>query len=290
MADYCIMTDSCCDLDAALTEELELSLLPLTVYLGEESYRNYPDEREITFKDFYQRVRDGALGSTAAPSTGDFESAMEAVLSGGRDILCVCFSSALSATYQSACIAAEHMREKYPERTIEVVDSLCASGGQGLLVWLCVQEKRAGKSLAELLAYTEAVKHKVCSWFTVDDLFHLKRGGRVSAATALFGTMLNIKPVLHVDTAGRLINVGKARGRRASLLELVRHMEQTVENPAEQTIFITHGDCLEDAEFVADEIRRRMGVKDVRISYVGPVIGCHTGTGVVALFFLGAPR
>ena len=173
---------------------------------------------------------------------------------------------------------------------VVVIDSLCASLGQGMLVYLAGREKAKGKSLDEVADYVrETIPHQ-CHWFTVDDLNHLKRGGRISAATALVGTMLSIKPVLHVDDAGHLISVGKARGRKASLLALVDHMEKTAENPGDQTIFISHGDCLEDAEFVADEVRRRFGVKTVHINYVGPVIGNHSGPGTLALFFLGSPR
>lgn len=200
---------------------------------------------------------------------GTFEEAMRPVLESGRDILCLSFSSALSTTYQSAVIAAGEMREAFPEAKVHVVDTLCASLGQGLLVYLCALQKQAGKSLEELRDYAENTKGRICHWFTVDDLNHLKRGGRVSAATALFGTMLSIKPVLHVDDQGRLIPVSKARGRRASLLALVDRMEETAVEPGKQTIFISHGDCLEDAEFVAGEIRRRFGTEDIRINYVG---------------------
>ena len=215
---------------------------------------------------------------------------MRPILTGGRDILCLCFSSALSTTYQSACIAAQTLSEEVPEGTVRVVDTLSASLGQGLLVYLCAQEKRRGASLEALTAYAEATRGKVCHWFTVDDLNHLKRGGRISATAALFGTMLSIKPVLHVDDAGRLIPMSKTRGRKASLLALVDHMAQTAVDPSQQTVFISHGDCLADAEFVADAIRTRLGVTDIRINYVGPVIGNHSGPGTVALFFLGSGR
>ena len=168
-----------------------------------------------------------------------------------------------------------------------MVDSLNASLGQGLFVWLCAREKAAGKTIEEVRDYAEAMKGRVKAWFTVDDLNHLKRGGRISAATAMFGSMLSIKPVMHVDETGHLVAVSKARGRKASLLALVDEMEKAAVNPAEQTVFISHGDCKADADFVAEEIRRRFGTKDIIIHYVGPVIGSHTGCGVVALFFVG---
>lgn len=290
MADYVIMTDSCCDLPADLAAELGLEVLPLRLELEGNSYRNLLDGSEIGFQEFYGRVRDGAMPVTSAVNVGEFEAAMRPVLESGRDILCLCFSSALSTTYQSAVIAAGELEEAFPGRRICVVDSLCASMGQGLFVWLCAQEKKRGKTLEELRDYAEGAKGTVCHWFTVDDLNHLKRGGRVSATAALFGTMLSIKPVLHVDDQGRLIPMEKCRGRRASLLALVDHMEKTAVNPGDSPVFISHGDCREEAEFVAEEIRRRLGVKDIRISYVGPVIGSHTGAGVMALFFVGRSR
>ena len=284
MRDYILMTDSCCDMDPKLAEELELTVLPLTLNMGGKSYRNYLDGRELSFQDFYRRVRAGELATTSAISVGDFEAAMRPVLESGKDILCLSFSSALSTTYQSAVIAAQEMAEAVP------VDTLCASLGQGLLAYLCAQQKKAGKSLEELRDYAEATKGSVCHWFTVDDLNHLKRGGRINAATALFGSMLSIKPVLHVDDGGHLVAVSKARGRRASLTALVDRMEQTAIDPKSQTVFISHGDCLEEAEFVAGEIRRRLGVEDIRINYIGPVIGNHAGPGTIALFFLGTKR
>ena len=290
MRDYVIITDSCCDLSADLAQELELEVVPLSLQMGGKTYRNWLDGRELSFPDFYRRIRAGEAATTSAVSVGDFEEVMRPILAGGRDILCLCFSSALFTTYQSACIAAQTLSEEVPEGTVRVVDTLCASRGQGLLVYLCAQEKRRGASLEELTAYAEATRGKVCHWFTVDDLNHLKRGGRVSATAALFGTMLSIKPVLHVDDAGRLIPVSKTRGRKASLLALVDHMAQTAVDPANQTVFISHGDCLADAEFVADAIRTRLGVTDIRINYVGPVIGNHSGPGTVALFFLGSGR
>lgn len=288
MRDFAIMTDSCCDLTAAMAEEL--SVLPLSLHMGGAVYRNWLDGRDIGFPEFYGRVRGGETASTAAVSVGDFASEMRKILQSGRDILCISFSSALSATFQSASIAAEDLRQEFPEARIYVVDSLCASLGQGLLVWLCAREREKGRTLEEVRAFAEETRGRICHWFTVDDLNHLKRGGRIGAATALFGTMLSIKPVMHVDDGGRLIPVGKVRGRRASLLALVDEMEKTAAGPQNQTVFISHGDCLADAELVAEEVRRRFGTKDIHINYVGPVIGSHSGPGTVALFFLGAPR
>ena len=290
MAGYIIMTDSCCDLSAEMAAELELEVLPLRLELEGQTYRNLLDGSEIGFQEFYRRVRDGALPVTSAVNVGEFDAAMRPVLESGRDILCLCFSSALSTTYQSAVIAAKELEGEFPGRNVLVMDTLCASEGQGLLIWLCAQEKRRGKSLEELWDYALDMRGHICQWFTVNDLNHLKRGGRVSATAALFGTMLSIKPVLHVDDQGRLIPMEKCRGRRASLTALVDHMEKTAVDPERYPVFISHGDCLEDAEFVAEEVRRRLGVKEIYCNYVGPVIGSHTGAGVVTLFFVGNSR
>ncbi len=290
MREYVIMTDSCCDLPAELAQELELDVIPLSLTMGDQEYFNYLDGRALAFPDFYARLRGGELATTSAVNVGTFEARMRALLEQGKDLLCIHFSSGLSTTYQSACIAAEEMKKEFPDATIETVDSLSASGGQGLLVYLCALEKRKGKSLEEVRVFAEQTRPHLCHWFTVDDLGHLKRGGRISSATALFGTMLSIKPVMHVDDSGHLIPVSKARGRKASLTALVDQMEQSAIHPESQTVFITHGDCEDDARFVAGEIRRRMGTQDIRISYVGPVIGNHSGPGTVALFFLGKER
>lgn len=290
MNDYAIFTDSSCDLPAEMVEKLELTVLPLSFNLNGKEYYNYPDGRELSFSDFYAHLRSEEACTTSAVNVEAFASAMEPVLQSGKDVLCLAFSSGLSNTYNAAKLACQELAAKYPERKVYAVDTLCASLGQGLLVYLAVQEKRKGKTIEEVRDWAEENKLHLCHWFTVDDLKHLKRGGRISGATALIGTMLNIKPVLHVDDEGHLINVGKVRGRRASLIALVDHMEETAIDPAAQTIFISHGDAQEDAEFVAEEVRRRFGVKTVLINYVGPVIGAHSGPGTMALFFLGTHR
>ena len=290
MRDFVIITDSCCDLTQPMADEMGLLVQPLSLLMGENTYKNYLDGREIGFKEFYDRLRGGELGTTSAVSVGDFTDVMRPVLEAGKDVLCIAFSGALSTTYQSAVIAADDLKEEFPDADIRVVDSKNASMGQGLLVHLCNEQKKAGKGLEEVHAFCLETLPKTCAWFTVNDLYHLKRGGRVSAATAVVGSMLSIKPVLHVDSEGRLTSVSKARGRKPSLMALVDQMEKTAIDPANQTVFISHGDCLEDAQIVADEIRRRFGTQDIRINYVGPVIGNHAGAGVVALFFLGTEK
>ena len=290
MSDFVIVTDSSADLPADLVRELGVEVLPLSFTIQGKTYRNYPDGREMAPGAFYQLLRSGGMATTSAVNVADYTAALEPLLQEGKDVLLLVFSSGLSATYQSSVIAVEELREKYPDRKLFTVDTLCASLGQGLLVWHAVEQKRKGASVEAVRDWVEENKLHLCHWFTVDDLHFLKRGGRISAATAVVGSMLSIKPVLHVDDEGHLINVAKARGRNASLTALVDHMEQTAIDPAGQTIFISHGDCLADAQKVADEVRRRMGVKDIVINHVGPVIGAHSGPGTVALFFLGTKR
>mgnify|MGYP000956171052 CR=1 FL=1 len=290
MADYVIVTDSSCDLPANLAEELGLVVLPLSFRLGGTEYLNYLDGREMPIKEFYARIRTGEPCTTSAVNTEAYRSAMEPLLEEGKDILDIAFSSGLSATYNSAKIACGELSEKHPERRVYAVDTLAASLGQGLLVWLAAQKKRAGESIGEVRGWLEENKLHLCHWFTVDDLGHLRRGGRISGATALLGTMLNIKPVLHVDNEGRLIPMGKVRGRRASLDALADHMERTALDPSGQTVFISHGDCRGDADYLAAQIKRRMGVENFVIGNVGPVIGAHSGPGTMALFFLGTER
>ena len=290
MGEFVIMTDSCCDMTAAMAEELGLCVLPLSLHMGDRVYHNYLDGREIGFQDFYARIRSGETATTSAVNVGAFEVKMREILGQGKDILCINFSSALSTTYQSATIAAADLREEFPDSKVFVVDSLCASLGQGLLVYLCAQEQRKGRSVEEVRDFAEATKGSICHWFTVDDLNHLKRGGRVSPATAFFGTMLNIKPVLHVDDEGHLIPMGKVRGRKASLDALVDHMAQTAINPKEQVIFISHGDSEADAKYVADQVKAKFKPKEIYINPIGPVIGAHSGPGTMALFFLGSKR
>ena len=289
MRDFVILTDSCCDLTAEVAAELNVEVIPLSLLIGEESYRNYLDGREIGFKEFYDRVREGAMPTTSAISVGIFEDTMRSILKSGRDILYLAFSAVMSTTYQSSVIAAEGLKEEFPDARILTMDSKCASLGQGMLVYLCAQEKKAGKTLEEVYAFAQETAPKIAHWVTVDDLNHLKRGGRISATTAFFGTMLTIKPMIHVDDEGRLVNVGKARGRKTAMLTLVDEFEKRVIDPS-GPVFISHGDCLEDAQFVADEINKRTGAKVSLYSYVGPVIGSHTGAGVIALFFLAKER
>lgn len=291
MNDFVILTDSSADLTEELVQQLGVEVLPLSFTMEGKTYHNYPDNRDMDPKVFYQALRDGKMATTAAVNVSDFTEAAQPHLQAGKDVLILAFSSGLSATYQSAQIAAKELTEQYPDRKIYAVDTLCASLGQGLLVTYAAQQKAEGKSIDDVRDFVERNKLHLCHWFTVDDLNFLKRGGRVSAATALLGTMLSIKPVMHVDNEGHLINMAKARGRGAALTALVDRMEQSVMgDPSKQVVYISHGDCIEDAEKVAAEVRRRFGVEQIVINYVGPVIGAHSGPGTIALFFLGEAR
>ena len=290
MSDFVILTDSSADLTAELAAQLQVAVLPLSFTLRNQIYYNYPDNREMDPKAFYDLLRQGETATTSAINVSQYTDVLEPLLQAGKDVLILAFSSGLSTTYNSGVIAADDLRERYPERKVYVVDTLCASLGQGLLVWLAARERSRGRTIEEVRDWAELNKLNLCHQFTVDDLHFLKRGGRISATTAVVGSMLQIKPVLHVDNEGHLVNIAKARGRNAALKALVDRMEQTAVAPREQTVFISHGDCLEDAQQVARMIRERMGTQDFVFNYVGPVIGAHAGPGTVALFYLGTER
>ena len=287
MNTYQIITDSGCDLPLKIRQQLKLEMVSLTLRFREQER---PDSVGDDIQTLYAALRDGEVASTSAVNPDAWAGAMERALEQGQDVLALAFSSGLSTTYQSAVIAAGDLAEKYPQRRIRVIDSRCASLGQGLLLWYMCQKRDAGMSLEELAEWTEQKKQSVCQWFTVDDLMYLKRGGRVSAATALVGTMLGIKPVLHVDEEGHLINVGKVRGRKASIEALAEKMSQLMLPGENRKVFICHGDCLEDAQKLEQILKEKCGVEEAFIGYTGAVIGSHSGPGTLALFFLGSKR
>lgn len=287
MPNYKIITDSGCDLPADMLQSLNVEKIPLSVLFRNESRADSVDEG---IKELYDGLRSGEVATTSAVNPEGWSSVIEPALQAGQDALVLAFSSGLSTTYQSAVIASNELMEKYPDRKIYVVDTLCASLGQGLLVWYACCKRDAGLELEALRDWVEANKLNLCHWFTVDDLMFLKRGGRVSATTALVGTMLQIKPVLHVDDEGHLVNVAKTRGRRASIDALAKKVAELGEGFDNETMFISHGDCLEDAQYLATQLKEKYGVKHVHINYVGAVIGSHAGPGVLALFFMGKSR
>lgn len=287
---YVIVTDSSCNLPNRLIEEYNLEVLSLKYFAGDKAYDGYTKGSDPDFKAFYDMTRKKEPLSTTLVSPELCMEVFERILAEGNDLLYIGFSSGLSGTYQVAHNILEDFKEKYPERKIFDVDSLAASLGQGLLVHHAVMLKNDGKSIEEVYTWLEQNKLKLCHWFTVDDLFYLKRGGRVSGATAVVGTVLSIKPVMHVNNEGKLIAKGKAIGRRRAIETMVERMAETAINPENQVIYISHGDCIEDAEFLADEVKTKLGVKEILIHYIEPVIGCHSGPGTLALFFLGEHR
>lgn len=290
MSDFVIVTDSSADLGADLAQKLDVQVIPLAFVLDNHTYYNYPDNREMDPHVFYDRLRKGDVATTNAVNVAQYVEVLEPLLQAGKDVLVLAFSSGLSTTYNSSRLAVEELSAKYPDRKLYTVDSLCASLGQGLLVWYAARERDRGHTIEEVRDWLEDHKLNLCHQFTVDDLHFLKRGGRISAATAVVGSMLQIKPVLHVDNEGHLINIGKARGRQASLKALVDRMEETAIDSGSLTVFISHGDCLEDAQTVERMVRERFNVQGIYINYVGPVIGAHSGPGTVALFYAGTER
>jgi len=284
---YHIITDSGSDLSKALIEKLNITVVPLYVNFRGESLEDSVDDGIAAM---YDSLRSGEPATTSAINPSRWASAMESVLQQGEDVLVITFSSGLSTTYQSAVIAASELQEKYPDRKIRVVDSLCASLGQGLLVWHACHKRDEGYSLEALTTWLEENRLHLCHWFTVDDLMYLKRGGRVSPTVAAIGTMLKIKPVMHVDDEGHLIKVTTARGRKASIEALAAKMGETGLPGVNDTVFICHGDCIADAQYLERLVKEKFGVKDVVIAYTGAVIGSHSGPGTLALFFLGKHR
>ncbi|MCI8374215.1 MAG: DegV family protein [Lachnospiraceae bacterium] len=289
MNTYIIMTDNMADLPEDYIREHELEVLSLSYVLDGETYdRNHP----LEVGEFYSLMRGGSMPTTSQVNPEQAKEAFTACLEQGKDVLYIAFSSGLSGTYNSGKIAAQEILEegRFPDRKLIVLDSLSASLGEGLLVHKAVQLKEAGKSLEEVASWVEEHKLELCHNFTVDDLFHLHRGGRVSKATAILGTMINIKPILHVDNEGHLIAIGKVRGRKKSLSTLVDRMGEQMQGFDNPEVFISHGDCLEDAKYVERLVRERFGVEHFVINHVGPTIGAHSGPGTIALFFMGNPR
>ncbi len=284
---YVIVTDSGADLPKEILAQYGILSLPLVLHFedGEVKYND-----EVAFSAFFARLRAKERVRTAAVNAERFAHAFEQLLADGKDIFYIGFSSALSATFAAGKAAAEALRGKFPERKIFAVDSLCASLGEGLLVTLAAKRKEAGASIEELYEYVMKERWRVCHSFTVDDLFFLKRGGRVSGTTAVLGSMLSVKPLMHVDNEGRLVKTGAVRGRRASLVALFERMKENVSEGGEKLVYICHGDCLGDARALADMIEKEYPDSLVMIDYVGPVIASHSGPGTLGLFYLGKER
>ena len=289
MADYIISTTSTADLPKEYVQKNDVVVLPYSFIIGETEYLD-DFGASMPIKTFYNKVRDGALPTTSMVNQNIYRDFFTPLLEQGKDVLFLEFSSGLSGSYQNAEAVIQELNAKYPNK-IYFCDTLCASLGQGLLVDYIVKMRRDGKSIEEAHTWAEEHKRNMIHWFTVDDLNHLRRGGRVSAVSAFLGTMLNIKPVLDVDDAGHLIPIEKVRGRKKALKMLVKMMKSDIENPDGQTVFISHGDAPEDAQYVEKKVREAFPtITDIMIHTIGPVIGAHSGPGTVALFYFGKKR
>ena len=288
MRDFAIYTDSACDIPEETLREWGVAYSYLT-YTFEGDTREYGNY-ELSYPDFYERVRRGGVARTSAVNAGTFAQGFEAILRRGQDILYIGFSTGLSGTCNAAEVAAEELRKKYSESDIRCVDTRAASAGFGLLVYMAVEAKKRGATLDECERLLLDNRFRLCHWFTVEDLVYLKRGGRISAATAFVGNMLSFKPVLHMDDPGHLINMFKVRGRKASIEALADKYGELALDKSGGTVFISHGDCESDAKKLAEILHERYGVSVAKIVYVGPVIGAHSGPGTLALFFLGSHR
>lgn len=286
-----ILTDASCNLTPQMLDELGVIYKSLTIVdeSGNE-IRNYLSDKEFSFKGFYDRLRNKEHIKTSLINVEEFASMYEDVLKGGEDVLAITISSGISGTYQAAKIAADDIREKYPDRKVIVIDSLAASIGHGLLVYYAANLQKEGKSIEEVADFIYKNRLRLVHKFTVDDLFFLKRGGRLSGGVAIVGTILQIKPLLHVDNEGKLITQSKVNGRKKSLNAMFEEFKATVKDPENQVLAICHGDCFADAEFLANKIRSEFNVKDIIINYCDPVIGAHAGPGVLALFYLADQR
>lgn len=289
MKQFIITTDGNADLPEDYTKENGIRVIPLYYSIDDKIYGG---EDNLTPEEFYAKMRQGKMPTTMAVNPEVAKKTFQEIIHEGFDILHIAFSSALSSSYNGAAMAARELCEAESGVQIKVVDSLSASLGQGLLVHKLNELKKEGKTLEETYEWAENHKLNICHQFTVDDLFHLHRGGRVSKATAIVGTLINVKPVLHVDDEGRLIPLNNVRGRKKALNALVDNMAKTIGGFAGENdvIFISHGDCIADAQYVADKVKEKFGIEKFIINMVSPTIGAHSGPGTVALFYMGEKR
>ena len=285
MKPYVILTDSGCDIAPELLQEWGVKCISLTFrFDGDETEYGSND---MTVSEFYNHMRNGKTAKTSAINSARFRSFFEEELKAGNDVLYIGFSSGLSSTYGTGRMVAEQLRAEYPDQTILTIDSLAASAGQGLLVAIAARRKNEGVGIKELADEIESYIPRLCHWFTVDDLVYLKRGGRVSPTVAFVGNMLGIKPILHVDDEGHLIPMGKVRGRKTSIATLAQKYGELLENADVNEAFISHGDCLADAQELKTILETQYGARVTLITSVGTVIGAHSGPGTLALFFIG---
>lgn len=287
---YRIVTDSCANLTDEQIKEYGVEIISLKYRIEDKEYDSYIKGRPTDYAETYRLLREKAMITTSLASREDCDKVIPSILEGGEDVLILAFSSGLSGTYQNIKLAAEDYCEMYPDRKIIVVDTLCAALGEGLLVHYCVKLKNEGKSIEEVAQWAEDNKGSICHIFTIEDLFFLKRGGRLSGASAVFGTLIGIKPMLHAADDGKLYVTGKVRGRQASMDALVNSLEEKGVNIPEQDIFIVHGDCEKDALYIGEAIKKRYGVKKIVYNLIDPVIAAHAGPGTLAVFFIGKER
>lgn len=287
MKEFMIATDSTVDLPKTFLEENHVLTISLSYVMDGVTYKEMDG---LSHEEFFEKLRNGSLPTTSQINPQEARKALEPIVKEGKDVLYIGFSSGLSGSYNSVRMAAEELMEDYPETKIIAIDSLCASMGEGLLLYKALQLKQQGKSLEEIANWIEENKLHICHNVTVDDLNHLHRGGRISKTTAVLGTMVKIKPIIHMNNEGKLVVIGKERGRKKSLLTLLDKMEKQMQGYDNDVVMITHGDCIEDAKYVEEQIRERFGIKNIIINGIGSVIGSHTGAGVVAVFFMGNER
>ena len=286
--DFIILTDSASDLDLNYLRDNDVRLVKLGYSINNEDFED-ENGKELEVQEFYKLLKEGAMPKTSQVNVGVAREHFEKYLKEKKDVLVIAFSSGLSGTYNSYCIAANELNEEY-ENKVYVVDSLCASLGQGLFLDYIIKFANKGKSIIETRDYAEELKLKIRHEFTVDDLFHLKRGGRVSATTAIVGSLIGIKPILHVDDNGKLIAIDKVRGRKASLKQLAKYFNENNDISDNEPVFISHADAIEDANYLKDLILEIKPNIEVYINYIGPVIGAHAGQGTIALFYRGKNR
>ncbi|KAA8502492.1 DegV family protein [Mediterraneibacter catenae] len=287
MRDYVITVNSTVDLPKEWLEERRVPVVPLKYTIDGETYT---DMEGLTGKEFFAKLREGKMSTTSQVNPEEAAEMLEPFLKEGKDILHLGFSSGLSGTLNSMKIAGGMLEEKYPEAKVIVIDTLCACLGEALLLYKALQQKEKGMNIDELAQWVEDNKLHICHNVTVDDLNHLHRGGRVSKTTAVLGTLVQIKPIIHMDNNGKLQVIGKERGRKKSLNKIVDMAVEQSKGWDNDIIMITHGDCIEDAEYVAKLVREKMGIDNILINNIGTVIGSHTGPGVVAVFCMGNKR
>lgn len=290
MQDYIIVTDATCDLSVEILKDLDIVVIPMEFIIEDKIYSHYPDERQMALDDFYGHLRTGMMSSTTQINYNSYKTIFTDILKQGKEVLYISFSSGMSGTYNASRLVISDLKEEFPDREIISVDSLCASIGEGLLVYLAALKKQEGFSIDKLKHWIEEKRFEICHWFAVDDLEHLKRGGRINAVQASVGSILDIKPILSVDREGKLVTAAKMRGRKKSYHYLIQKLKEDCEKTECETIFLGHANCLEEAKYLQQLILEEKLAEKVIICNIGPIIGSHTGAGMIAVTFVGRSR